>query len=367
MDMHSMYSECSLESLPWPMRSHQSYLQELQSHIVKIKVETLDDKARLLSSLNWLQKYPWGRRVKRGAPFGLQAGDRLCVGGDIGYDLHSLEDQIVPFEAIFFRPSQQSAIAGVSVMFNVEGLHNYGVNFFSIEFFVDCILHTVDLGIAQRYCGHSIKCLLECNVFNLRHATKGARMEVGALVIRRHLKEHYKRRDRANAYKRRSTRIRAFSLKKLGKISCPAVKCKGGETRALVYFCTEMLHKYKEVCGLQGQFLAASGDALVSYYELCRTEPRNMGIRARLDLMTHAKNHVIAYRRAGGHMVPKHHGFMHLTRGILFSGNPRCTGTYEDEHENGVVAAVALRVHRANFTRSVFERLEVYDHLVNGA
>ena len=58
-------------------------------------------------------------------------------------------------------------------------------------------------------------------------------------------------------------------------------------------------------------------------------------------------------------MVPKHHGFAHLTQGILFSGNPRFTATYEDEHENGVVAKIALRVHRSTFVKSVFERLDV--------
>ena len=85
--------------------------------------------------------------------------------------------------------------------------------------------------------------------------------------------------------------------------------------------------------------------------------------RAKLDLFGLCKSHVQAYKAAGGHLVAKHHGFIHLTRSILTSGNPRFTSTYEDEHENGVCASICNIVHRSTMVRSAFERLEVLEKL----
>jgi hypothetical protein len=40
-------------------------------------------------------------------------------------------------------------------------------------------------------------------------------------------------------------------------------------------------------------------------------------------------------------------------------GNPKCVSTYEDEHENGVVARVGLHTHGSSFARTIFERIEL--------
>ena len=83
----------------------------------------------------------------------------------------------------------------------------------------------------------------------------------------------------------------------------------------------------------------------------------------KVNLMNYCINHLVTYKKAGCRMVPKHHAFIHLTRGINFSGNPRYTSTYEDESENGIIAQIGMKVHRSTFVKSVFERLEVYNAL----
>ena len=126
--MHSKYSEYSFSTMPWTERSHASYLEDLRKHIHMVTIDSLDDKSRLLDSLHWLVKYPWGRTVKRGhGCFGLRPGDSLCCGGDIGVDKHSLEHLAVPFTVAFFRARASSAICGVSVMWNVPGVHQLGI------------------------------------------------------------------------------------------------------------------------------------------------------------------------------------------------------------------------------------------------
>jgi hypothetical protein len=365
-DQHSRYSECSLHSLPWKTRDHDSYLAELKTQTIIVNITTLDEKTELLDSLVWKVKYPWGRRIKarHGGKFGLKTGDKLSIGGDIGIDMHAVEGLSAPFKLVFFREAK-SAIAGVSLMWNIVDAHQLGIDYFEIVFFVDCTLHTVDLGVAPRYCGHAIRCALRNNIFNLPHPTLHERLQVGALHIRKALKKHYTKSFKADPLQgRRVSRVQAFSLNKLGKLSTPCVKAKGAQGKALVWFCRDLMQKHIAICGKEGQFLAAAGSSLVAYYDVLRTEHRKMNLKAKLELMNHCINHLEAYKLAGGHMVPKHHGFVHLTRSINFSGNPRCTSTYEDESENGIVAAVGVRVHRSTFVKSTFERLELYQELV---
>jgi hypothetical protein len=257
------------------------------------------------------------------------------------------------------------------------GVHHLGIAFFSLLFFVDCVLHTVDLGVAQRYCGHALRCALRNNVFGMRHSTLQERLEFGALHVRKDLKKHYKRCAAANsmaAGRRRAaanpmaagkvSRVQAFCLKKLGDLDKPCLKAKGAQSRAMVWYCRDLMQKHSAVCGDEGELLAVAGSSLVAFYDMLRKEQRRLRLADRKKLMGHCINHLQAYRQAGGHMVPKHHGFMHMTRNVAHTGNPRYTGTYEDEHENGIIAEIGQRVHRSTFVRSTFERLDVFDRLV---
>jgi hypothetical protein len=94
------------------------------------------------------------------------------------------------------------------------------------------------------------------------------------------------------------------------------------------------------------------------YAEMER-EPRCMSFAARNRLVASAVNHVVFYKAAGGHLVPKHHGLIHMALSAGGQGNPKCVSTYEDEHENGVDAKVCLHVHGATFQSSTFERIEL--------
>ena len=56
-----------------------------------------------------------------------------------------------PFHVFFFRPSTANSIVGVSLLINIPGVHNLGIEGFQIEHFAECTLHTLDLGVAQYY------------------------------------------------------------------------------------------------------------------------------------------------------------------------------------------------------------------------
>jgi hypothetical protein len=115
----------------------------------------------------------------------------------------------------------------------------------------------------------------------------------------------------------------------------------------------------KHSCKHKGELLARAGEALMEMYDVMEQESRCMSLAARQHLVSSAVNHVVFYKAAGGHLVHKHHGVIHMALSASNVGNPKCVSTYEDEHENGVVAKIGIHVHGSTFAKSVFERLEL--------
>jgi hypothetical protein len=175
--------------------------------------------------------------------------------------------------------------------------------------------------------------------------------------MRSDIKEYYKSWQKRFPHKQLSKLSKAFSYLHLGKVKKPCLKAKGGQTRCLVRFCTELMQKHD--CGANGKLLAQAGKALLDMYDIMEGEPRRMSLISRRLLVDSVVNHVVFYKAAGGHLVSKHHGALHMALAAGNTGNPRHISTYEDESENGVVAKIGLHVHGSTFSKSVFERLEL--------
>ena len=114
-------------------------------------------------------------------------------------------------------------------------------------------------------------------------------------------------------------------------------------------------------CGENGRLLAAAGQALLKHYDILDRDSRRMPSGSKRFLLETARDHVLLYKRAGGHLVYKHHGIIHLALSAKLHGNPKCASSYEDEHENGIVARIGAVVHPRQFPTSVFERLAMLD------
>ena len=137
----------------------------------------------------------------------------------------------------------------------------------------------------------------------------------------------------------------------------PCLKAKGGQTRCLVRFCKELMEKYP--LGEKGKLLAKAGEHLLHAYEVMDLQPRRMPAKARAELVAAMVNHVVLYKAAGGHLVYKHHGAIHMCLSATEQGNPKTVSTYQDENENGLIAKIGIHVHGSTFAQSVFERLEL--------
>ena len=127
------------------------------NHLVAVRLQNPQEASDLAGSLRWLDSYPWGRRVfgGRGARWGLATNDQLVVSDDL-HNPHDLIDVDTPCTVYFFRPSRDSGLSGISLIINIPGVHRLGVDHFEVTNFAECTLHTIDLGVAQRFCGTSI-------------------------------------------------------------------------------------------------------------------------------------------------------------------------------------------------------------------
>ena len=175
------------------------------------------------------------------------------------------------------------------------------------------------------------------------------------------LTEFYKAQQAANKWKKVSTLRKKFGMATLGPLRRPCLKAKGGETRCLVRFATNLMEDYD--CGARGQLLALAGKHLLATYAIMEHESRRMSLTARQELLASAVNHVTLYKAAGGYLVYKHHSFIHMAQSAERLGNPKTVSTYEDESENGIIAKIGLVVHGSTFAKSVFERLFLQDRL----
>jgi len=198
---------------------------------------------------------------------------------------------------------------------------------------------------------------LLCNIYNLPYRGKSQLIKRGTPYLRQDIKTYYKTEHKKTAWKRISTLSKTFTWRDLGGRTKPSLRAKGGETRCLVKFCTELMQKRN--CKQKGALLARAGEALMDFYAVMEEESRCMSFKAKHLLVSSAVNHVTFYKADGGHLVHKHHGLIHMALSAGRIGNPKCVSTYEDEHENGVVARIGMHVHGSTFAKSVFERLEL--------
>jgi hypothetical protein len=191
--LHDRVAEVSLASVPWVPRTQDSYLEELSTHLVAVQINDVAGLRRLVASLAWQDAYPWGRRVvaKKGSEWGLAAQDQLIV-SDAIRNPHDLESLVPPFKVFFFRPRKESGISGASLMFNIPGVHSFGIDWFEVQHFCECTLHTLDLGVAQRFCGTAMVQALQCNIYKLPYKGKRQLVRRGTPHMGKAIKKYYK-------------------------------------------------------------------------------------------------------------------------------------------------------------------------------
>ena len=243
----------------------------------------------------------------------------------------------------------------------IHTVHAHGIPGFTIERFCDCTLHTLDMGVSSHFCGEAIVTALRANIYHIQGKHK---MQKGVIKMRGGISAYYSREHRRRPTRKLSKMKSKFTLKMLGpkNLRDPCLKAKGGETRCLVKFCTELMDRPE--CGERGRILGEAGRQLMQHYDIMEEQPRRMSLTARKRLLETAVNHVTLYKSLGCHLVHKHHAWVHMAMSAGMTGNPKTVSTYEDESENGIISRIGLVVHPSTFARSCFERLELQTNTV---
>ena len=166
------FSGISLLGWPFPMRTHGDFIAEVERQVIPVVVP--DDTARdaLVNALDFKHTYPWGRCVATPI-FGLRRGDRLVI-SDKMRDICMLEELPTPAIVSFFRSQKDTGIAGVSILFSIPGLHQFGIDHLTMDMICHDVLHCGDLGIAQKFTALGLWRLVGNNAYNLPYALKDA-------------------------------------------------------------------------------------------------------------------------------------------------------------------------------------------------
>ena len=279
------------------------------------------------------------------------------MSGSINYHLQVT----VPVDIILFRYKMESPLAGVALLWSVPGVHSYGIDHVRLEHLVDDTLHTLALGVYQKFAGLCLAQALKRNVFRVTGAGQEERYQKSMFIIRRRLRLHY-RVLRIKMPGHKQSRIRHLTLSNLGKLKNPTLAAKGGQTVDIVPFCTRLMHE----CAAQGQvfqLLAKAGRAITIFEETYRSEPLVMSTAGVNLLLTNCVTHCVAFKLAGGITVPKHHAWIHLCHGARWSGNPKGYSTYGDESENGLAAKQGRFAHPFAFAFTVMQKQVALERL----
>ena len=74
------------------------------------------------------------------------------------------------------------------MLFNIPGVHSLGIDDFETRGMAECTLHTLDLGVAQRFCATAMVRALKSNVFKLPYRAIGRLVARGALAMNKDIK-----------------------------------------------------------------------------------------------------------------------------------------------------------------------------------
>ena len=226
---------------------------------------------------------------------------------------------------------------------------------------VDDTLHTMALGVEQRYSGTVLTTILEHNAFGFEGGTKENRHKLGIKELRRRIRTYYSTMARDNPHYDIS-RIDKLTLSMLGDLIMPCLKAKGGESSDLTCFATQLAGEFKHLDATLVH-LTNAGAALIRVKTSMHTSQRKVHHNILVDSMDNAKRFVLYYRLGGGHMVPKFHRFLHLVRNMIWFGNPKYYSTWYDEHENGMIKKIAMAAHSLRFVEGTFERIMCREHI----
>ena len=224
------------------------------------------------------------------AGVGLRCGDKLEVvqSGGRTVDIHTdLSTIVCPIRLVFFRGLPVRRANHSTTWFDL----------FTIEMICLDILHILDLGVCQYAVGLAFVLLLLGDVYDLHENTQDVLLRRGAQAMTARLMQWYSDRPTLT----RVTRLTSGMILGSGGVGRPCLRAKGAESRALARFAFHEMQEFVEKLGTdEAQAMCRALACLTSYIDVMNDSGRVPTPEQLRCLHTHAVNHVVLFRGAGG-------------------------------------------------------------------
>ena len=327
----------NVETSHWKRRDAKAYNEDIRRALMVREVTCADTLRLLLGALvmdGRTQGFAGMCLMNDFAALNLPRGSRLLETGPVR-DLHNLANLTVPLVLSFFNAAGNHGLHFIRPLYSVIG--------FSIDMLCLDAMHICDLGITQLLEAAVFMRLLLNNFAQSSSHFADMRLRDNLLRLRRRIRAYYNSMPRARGT---MSAIGKLSLKMLGhETDHPRLAAKAAETRNLMHLLPQICLESRVYLGERGNFLEAACIELDAWYNIMKSCDRHLSRANLSDLRRHATRFLTYWKHFGGHMIPKHHFFWHLSERADMHGNPRLYWTYSDEAENRLMAIVAQSVH----------------------
>ena len=284
---------------------------------------------------------------------GLERGDRVAATPtmlDVGLGMDTLFDDGAAFHTVlFWRTRYQTKMMHRNPLL----LESLGIGIYSLA--ID-VLHTVHLGVMQRFCCAFVWLCISRNAFRVPARTLEDTVIATCLAVRESITRFYAIYARANPG-HRLTEIQDITPSMLGKRSKPKLKLKAAETWGFLLWVQHALATIGDRLGEFADACRGATDSLVEWMHVLKANGRTLSEGAHERLCNCTIRHLACLRRLGIRLIPKHHMWVHVTVSSRQQGNPRFYWTFLDESLNGKLKKVLRRCHQAAFERRALAKV----------
>ena len=256
-------------------------------------------------------------------------------------DIGDFEKLTTPCRVLFWRPNDRSMANRRCPLFIPE----IGI---SLEICTIDPMHTLNLGVYKDFCQAAIGEMLVADIFGIGGGGVLINWAQGCISLRSALTAWYKEKKKRLRKDEWVYEIQDLKPSMLGTHLKPCLAIKAAECATFLEFVTDQLL----LCSgslPHGEALLALGQALVSFRDQMRWEPRTFSV-PQLQRFTDTAARAFSLREpAGVPWVPKWHMFLHIAADAGRLGNPQYWTTFLDESFNGHVSKIAGSLHRATW------------------
>ena len=299
-------------------------------HVLLCRVLAFDKRDSGSAGLALTQDY---------APLGLRQDDRLEPCPELSNVELFFTRADFPRRVLFWRPCRNTLTTHRSPLINPR----IGITPTSVL----CIdlLHTLFLGPMQRWAHKVSWLLLSAGIWGGVETAAEERHRVSVLGLRAAIRTFYREERQA---RRRFTQTPNLNIKMFGASWMFKFRFKAMETFTMVKFFVWLLPKYPGRVGPDHADALESGQCLVDYVALLRSQPVNMSAEAHRD-MVNIWGRFAALVKPWHIETPKMHLMCEMHHRAPFFGNPWTYHTFLDEGLNKVLKRVSRLCHQQNF------------------